>query len=170
MKVSAQLRKADPPGLAAERKRCRELMVQHPLFAWLQGEVISFLSSQAAVVRYREGEVIFKKGSRSEGVYLVADGEVLFISGNEHNPDEQHASTCERGDIFGELSLIDPGVRRSWARANLDSTLYVLRLGLFEKLARRQPEQFAVLVTNLARWQARLLRELNARRAAVKSS
>lgn len=159
-------RKADPPSLATERQRCRELMVQHPLFAWLKGEMITFLASQAAVARYGEGQVIYRKGSKSDGISLVAEGEVLFVSGHESNPDEQNASTCEAGEIFGEMSLIQPRVRHAQARANLDTTLYVLRLGLLEKFAARHPDQFAVLVTNLARWQARLLRQLNARKSA----
>jgi CRP-like cAMP-binding protein len=149
--------------LAADRKRCRDLLAQHPLFAWLKGELITTLAEQAAVARYREGQSIFKRGSKSEGIYIVAEGEVLFISGHEDNPNEQNASTCEAGGIFGELSLIAPRRRRADARAGLDTTLFVLRLGVLEKFASRHPDQFAVLVTNLARDLARRLREQNTR-------
>ena len=159
-----------PSSLAAERARCRDLMAQHPLFAWLKGDLISYLASQAAVARYAEGDIIFEKGSKSEGIFLVAEGEVLFISGHDTNPDEQNASTCEAGGVFGEMSLIQPRRRTSQARAGLDTTLYILRLGLLEKFATRHPDQFAVLITNLARDLARRLREHNARRAAVARS
>jgi|GEM_PF-857145 len=158
------------PTLAEERQRCRALMAQHPLFAWLKSELVTYLASQAAVARYAEGEVIFKKGSKSEGICLVAEGEVLFISGHESNPDEQNASTCEAGEVFGELSLIQPRRRVSQARAGLDTTLYILRLGLLEKFAARHPDQFAVLASNLARDLARRLRELNTRRATAPSA
>ncbi|MDX6767122.1 MAG: Crp/Fnr family transcriptional regulator [Candidatus Methylacidiphilales bacterium] len=150
---------------AAERERCRELLVQLPLFAWLKAEQVQMLASQAASASYREGERIYARGSRSEGIYLVASGEVTFISGHENNPDEQDASTCVEGSFFGEMCLIEPRVRTADARASLPTKLFIIRIGVLEKLATRYPEQFAVLVTNLAREQARRLRQLNSKLA-----
>lgn len=152
------------PSLAEERQRCREILAAHPLFSWLNADLIQNLAAQAAVSRHAEGQWIYRRGTPSEGIGIVAEGEVLFISGHESNPEEQEASTCEAGEIFGELSLIDPRPRRADARAQLDTTVYVLRIGLLEKFAARHPEQFAVLLTNLARHLARRLRALNARR------
>lgn len=152
----------NPSQIAAEREQCRELLVRLPLFAWLKPEHIHMLVSQAASATYREGERIFARGSRSEGIYLVASGEVVFISGHESNPNEQEASTCEAGDYFGELCLIEPRARNAEARAALETKLFIIRIGVLEKFASRDPEQFAVLVSNLARELARRLRALNA--------
>jgi hypothetical protein len=43
----------------------------------------------------------------------------------------------------------------------MDTKLFILRIGVLEKFAARDPEQFAVMVSNLARLLARRLRDLN---------
>jgi CRP-like cAMP-binding protein len=146
---------------AEERALCRELFVRLPLFAWLKSEHIQMLASQTACSTYREGQTIYARGTRSEGIYFVASGEVTFISGHDSNPDEQDASTCEAGGFFGELCLIEPRIRTAEARAAMDTKLFILRIGVLEKFAARNPEQFAVMVSNLARLLARRLRDLN---------
>lgn len=155
---------------AAERDQCRDLFVRLPLFAWLKAEHIQMLAAQAASANFREGQTIYARGSRSDGIYFVADGEVSFISGHPSNPDEQDASTCEAGGYFGELCLIEPRVRTAEARASLDTKVFILRLGVLEKFASRDPEQFAVMVSNLARILARRLRELNPKAPTSPSS
>lgn len=152
-----------PNQIAVEREQCREMLVRLPLFAWLKAEHIQMLAAQAAFAAYNEGEKIYSRGSRSEGLYLVASGEVKFVSGHATDPDEQDASTCEAGGYFGELCLIEPGIRRADAYASLDTKLFILRIGVLEKFAARSPDQFAVVVSNLARELARRLRVLNTR-------
>ena len=138
-----------------------EIFRRSGLFAWLPEEHIAGLAGQSELRHYREGESVFERGSSSDGVYIIAEGEITFISGHEENPEEQSASTLETGDCFGELSLIEPQVRQAQARAALPAQICFLSLNGLKGFSKQHPESHAILMTNLARQLAAKIRRLN---------
>jgi len=147
--------------MSHEHTTRNELFRHTGLFSWLPAEHTAELAAQAEPRCLQEGDVLFRRGSASDGVYVVAEGEITFVSGHADNPEEQSVSTLEKGAYFGELSLITPGLRQSEARAALPSTLYFLSLERLQDFSRRHPESHAILMTNLARQLAGKIRHLN---------
>jgi predicted acylesterase/phospholipase RssA/CRP-like cAMP-binding protein len=87
-------------------------------------------------IRYLSaGEVLYREGEAVDGAYFVLIGRLSAASSG-------HAATVElgRGDVVGELGLIDPEPRSATVRAVRDTTLAVLGTDAFETLARSSPE------------------------------
>ena len=137
------------------------------LFAWLDSSHVDSMAEQAEAHFYDEGETIFQAGSIGDGLHVIATGEVTFSSGPPDDYDKQQASTLEAGSFFGELSLLVRRARNSNARAALPTTVYHVPLSLLENLSRTQPDQYAIIMTNLAREMARKIRYLNRTKSAT---
>ena len=93
-----------------------------PLFAALDEDAAQALGSamtSRAVVR---GHVVFREGDTGDRLFVVIDGKVK-ISRASTDGRENLLAVLGPGEMFGELSLFDPGPRTATASAITDSTL-----------------------------------------------
>jgi CRP-like cAMP-binding protein len=123
---------------------------QSPLFASLDQEGAQALMESLTEQIVVKAEILFHEGEFGDHLFLILEGKVKL----------GHASTDGReslmavlgpGEMFGELSLFDPGLRAATATALTQAR--VLRLGntqLMPWLAGR-PEVAAALLQALAR-------------------
>jgi CRP-like cAMP-binding protein len=121
-----------------------------PLFASLDESAAAALTSSLTEQHVSKGEALFREGEPGDHLYVILEGKVKL----------GHASTDGResllavlgpGEMFGELSLFDPGLRASTATALTEARVF--RLGnaqLMPWLAGR-PEVAAALLQALAR-------------------
>lgn len=65
---------------------------------------------------FENGEIIFRKGDRSEAAYLITQGQVEIVQEREDGETETVA-VLERGEYFGEMGAIDEKPRSATARA-----------------------------------------------------
>jgi CRP-like cAMP-binding protein len=71
-------------------------------------------------VRFRKGETIFAEGDSSEHCYKIVSGKVeifVAIRGVLKRGRTETIAICGAGDIIGEMSVIDGGVRSASAIA-----------------------------------------------------
>ncbi len=70
------------------------------------------------------GEMVFEEGDAGDMAYLIISGEVEIFrkSGNQ----ERVLATLGRGEIIGEMSLIDNAPRMASARAMSDSQFSII--------------------------------------------
>jgi len=79
------------------------------------------------------GTVIFDENSASDELYIVVSGEVEILVdprmlGVEQGPGPTTIATIHAGQIFGEVALVDQGLRSAAARcAAHDTRLLVIR-------------------------------------------
>jgi len=123
---------------------------QSPLFASLDQEGAQALMESLTEQIVVKGEILFHEGEFGDHLFLILEGKVKL----------GHASTDGReslmavlgpGEMFGELSLFDPGLRAATATALTQARVF--RLGntqLMPWLAGR-PEVAAALLQALAR-------------------
>ena len=95
-----------------------------------------FLDSQLELVAdicqertLETGEVIFYEGSKSDELYVIVDGIVDILVNpalvsDKPNADQESVTiaTLRRGQSFGEVALVDQGVRSATARTAHDNT------------------------------------------------
>ncbi len=124
--------------------------MQSPLFASLDSEAASALRSSMTEQSTPRGTVIFSEGEIGDHMYVIVEGKVKL---GHASPDgrESLMAVLGPGEIFGELSLFDPGPRTATATALTDARILALgNTSLHPWLAGR-PEVAEALLAALAR-------------------
>jgi CRP/FNR family cyclic AMP-dependent transcriptional regulator len=127
-----------------------DAFMQSPLFAALDAEAAAALRATLRETPVPKGEVLFQEGEPGDRMYVIMDGKVK-LGQTSSDGRETLLGVLGPGEMFGELSLFDPGLRTSTATALTDAV--VLGMGhdqLGPWLAGR-PEVAASLLQALAR-------------------
>ena len=88
--------------------------------------------------RLAAGELLFAQGDPSDAAYFIVGGRLLVLVSTDEGPEER-IGELGRGDVVGELGLLDNAPRSATVRAVRDSTLATLRTETFEELVMRSP-------------------------------
>jgi len=94
-------------------------------------------------LRFTQGAMIFEQGADADAAYLIVEGDVEIYRGKGAR--QVGVATLGRGDILGEMSLIDGQPRTATARALGDVELLVIRPDDLTKRLERLAEQDTVL-------------------------
>lgn len=88
--------------------------------------------------RLAAGDVLFEQGDPPDAAYFIVAGRVMVSA---RNSDGVAATVAEvgRGEVVGELGLLDRAPRAATVRAVRDSTLAVFATDVFEELVTRSP-------------------------------
>jgi len=130
----AQLIRPEP------RSMNRTAFLKHiPLFADLSETELQLLAGELTRVQFKKGDAIFFEGDPGQTLYVVESGHVRIYL---HCEDGQETSVnvCTRGDIFGELAVIDGLPRSASAIALEDSVVLALSREQFRECTRRYPQ------------------------------
>ena len=85
-----------------------EVLKKAPLFAGLEDEAASALAAAMGTIKLNQGEVLFHEGDKEDRLYVVVSGKIkLGRSGSAGR--ENLLAILGPGQMFGELSLFDPG-------------------------------------------------------------
>lgn len=113
------------------------------LFSELSPEQLRLLAFGVESVRFRAGEEIYREGAAADCAYVVAAGTVVL-----YRAKGQEAVAVARpgpGAILGELALIAPTTRLTYAAAETDVELIRLGRTLFRRILEEYPEAAARL-------------------------
>jgi len=147
----------DPPRSLISRLREKqvlteriELLEQAPLFSVLHPNDLATLTSKFHLVRYGRADVIFREGEPAERLFLIDSGTVK-LSISSPSGHELLIGVLGRGQIFGELEVIDRGPRAMDARAMDTSRVYALDSDMFWTLLENRPALARRLLELMAR-------------------
>ena len=93
-----------------------------PLFAALEPAAQQELRAQMVEVRLPRGQSLFDEGDPGDRLYVVTEGKVK-LGRTAGDGRENLLAVMGPGEMFGELSLFDPGPRTATATAVTDTTL-----------------------------------------------
>jgi CRP/FNR family cyclic AMP-dependent transcriptional regulator len=96
----------------------------------------------------RPGEVIFRAGDRSDGMYLIRKGRVLVFL--DRPGGEFPLAIASAGGIVGEMALIDKKPRSASARALEQVELTHISNHDFARILQQIPKWFVSLLTSLS--------------------
>lgn len=121
-----------------------------PLFAALDEEASAALRSSMNEVRVARGQKLFDEGDPGDRLYVITEGKIKL---GRTSPDgrENLLAILGIGEMFGELSLFDPGPRTATATAVTDSALIGLGHHDLQPWLTGRPEVAAQLLGALAR-------------------
>ena len=99
-----------------------DVVLSAPLFAGIDPDAARALLASMSRVDLARGETLFHEGDPGNGLYVIGTGKVKL---GRRAPDgrENLLSILGPGEMFGELSLFDPGPRTATATAVADTRL-----------------------------------------------
>lgn len=116
-----------------------------PLFLALEERDLEQLARQMHERRFREGAEVTTEGATGAGFFVITEGNADVTVGGEHR------ATLGPGDHFGEIALIDDGVRSASIVAATDLLCYGLTPWEFRPFVEEHPEVAWALLQTLAR-------------------
>ena len=121
------------------------------LFSELNEEQLGMIANLVIVKNYNRDETVVLEGDDSvQALYLIATGSVqVYMTGIDGR--ETILSFLERGDFFGEMSLIDGEPRSASVRTVTDAKLLVIHRESFLSLLRKSPEIAMALMSELCK-------------------
>lgn len=126
----------------------------------LDDAALHFLGGLAHEAEYRAGEAIVREGEPGDRLFFVVHGRVTVSkSGDAGQP--VVLGEFGPGDFFGEMSLVESVVRSASVVAAEPTRVYSLKAIDFYRLYKLRPEQYAIVMLNIARDLSRRLRQLD---------
>jgi CRP-like cAMP-binding protein len=127
-----------------------DVLARAPLFAALDEEAAVALRSSMHEVVLPRGDVLFTEGDPGERLYVILDGKIK-LGATSGDGRETLLAILGPGEMFGELSLFDPGPRTATATALTDARLVGLGHDDLQPWLTGRPEVAGSLLRALAR-------------------
>jgi len=121
------------------------------LFSELSDEQLKLLANLVEVQNFNRDETVVLEGDDSvQALYLIASGSVqVYMTGVDGR--ETILSFLERGDFFGEMSLIDGEPRSASVRTVTDAQLLIIYREGFLSLIKQYPELAMSLLSEMSK-------------------
>jgi len=99
---------------------------------------------------YKKGDVVFREGNTGSHMYVIVSGEIQVS--RLVNGEETHLTSIGKGEIFGEMALIENLPRSATATATQDDThLLEIDHALFVYLVAQQPVFALVIIKAMSK-------------------
>ena len=125
-----------------------DLLRSVPIFAELSDRDLERLAQTFKERKFSAGDTIASEGSGGVGFFVIGDGTVSYSVKGEH------VGNGGKGQYFGEIALIDDGLRSASVTAVTDGTAYGLTSWEFRPLV----EENASIAWQLLQVMAKRLR------------
>jgi CRP-like cAMP-binding protein len=132
------------------------ILKQADIFDELTDTQLELIGSICSERHYQAGDLIFEENTPGDELYIIASGEVGIevdpaLIGKDTNMGSQTIAVLRRGQSFGEVSLVDEGLRSAGARCSeQDTHLVVIPRGKLMLLCDTYPQLGYRLMRNLA--------------------
>jgi len=125
-------------------------LADHEFLGLLTPEERADLLSQARVKRFPGGRLLFQKGDPGDKLFIIASG---LVSIGVVTEEGKHLvfNVLGRGEVFGEIALLDGGLRTADATAMSDCELLVVERSDVIPFLERHPETTARVISMLCK-------------------
>lgn len=129
------------------------ILGQAPLFNLLEKDALRLVAFASETRTYREGDVLFRKGDRSDGGYVVSRGAVVLDVAEGGSP---AAFVAGPGSLIGQAALFARIERRATATACEPSAVIRVSPSLMRRVLEEFPDAAAAIHDAMAEELARL--------------
>ena len=138
------------------------------IFSGLNSAQIKSIHSVATTKEYEPGETIFAENSPSDEIYILMDGAVEIkidpniVSDTTEDVAPVTIAKLFPGQSFGEIALVDQGIRSATAKATLNGCrVLIIEREAFMQLLQGDLEMGYNVITNIAADLCFKIRNLN---------
>ncbi|HEY8652915.1 MAG TPA: Crp/Fnr family transcriptional regulator [Dermatophilaceae bacterium] len=127
-----------------------DIVRRSPLFAALDDEAAGALMESMTASHLERGDILFREGDRGDRLYVIGEGKIK-LGRTSVDGRENLLAVLGPGEMFGELSLFDPGARTATATAVAETQLIALGHDDLNAFLSGRPAVAATLLAALAR-------------------
>ena len=124
-----------------------------PLFFELFDEEVDSIIEDCEVLNLEAGDYIFKEGEEGNEIYLILTGAAAVKKG------DVTLVELRKGDLFGEMVLLDERTRTADITAETYTDVLVLSYEVIFGVYKKNPKVFSLLMLNLSRLLAKRLKD-----------
>ena len=121
-----------------------------PLFAALNDEAARALMESMTSSHLERSDILFREGEQGDRIYVIGEGKIK-LGRSSVDGRENLLAILGPGEMFGELSLFDPGPRTATATAIAETQLIALGHDDLDSFLLGRPAVAANLLAALAR-------------------
>ncbi|MBI4324882.1 MAG: cyclic nucleotide-binding domain-containing protein [Chloroflexi bacterium] len=136
------------------------LMQGVPIFAGLDSQGLDLLLQRVEEMTVAAGDLVLREGELGNRFFLIGSGSVRVCK-QSGQPEEVELARLGPRDFFGEMCILETLPRSATVQALAPSTLFSLPSTAFYHLYKARPEQYCILLLNIARDLSRRLRRLD---------
>lgn len=141
----------------------RELLKRSQVFAGLDDDQLARLHALAEPCEFEENEVVVEEDKQGADCYFVVGGRVDIIVRQPFGSASQKIAQIKRGEMFGELSLVDGFLRSATAKASDPVAALRFSNAKLEQLMDDDPRIGFTIMRNLANVLSSRIRNTNMR-------
>jgi CRP-like cAMP-binding protein len=127
-----------------------DVVKKAPLFAALDEDASATLMASMTQTRLERGDVLFTEGDQGDRLYVIREGKIK-LGRRSADGRENLVAILGPGEMFGELSLFDPGPRTMTATAVAETQLLGIGNDDLNGLLEGRPSVAKVLLAALAK-------------------
>jgi CRP/FNR family cyclic AMP-dependent transcriptional regulator len=131
-----------------------------PLLAGLTPSALLLLEQEGVLHSFAAQEPIVREGQEGHSFFILMEGDVEVVK-NCGAVNEVLLARLHRGTFFGEMCVVDPVPRAATVCTVTPVTAIEIKASTLYHLFRQMPDQYAIVILNLARDMARRLRTLD---------
>lgn len=134
----------------ADVKKLVKILRNVPLFAGLDDRQLRIIAGLLIKREFRPDETIITQGQGGQGLFIIAEGTAKVLRAQ---PDGEviQVNTLGPNDFFGELALLDDGVRTASVVATSELACFVLTRLDFQGILRTEPDMAISLLQEMAK-------------------
>lgn len=118
------------------------VLTRAPLFGLLEMDAIRLIAFAAETRGLKAGEVLFRKGDRADGAYVVVRGAIALDAREDGSP---AAFVAEPGSLIGQSALFLRGLRPATATAREVSGVMRISPTLVRRVLEEYPRAAGIL-------------------------
>jgi len=132
-----------------------------PLLAGTSLAAQTLLAEEGVVRDFPPAAWIVREGDEGHSFFILVEGDVDIVKG----ADSPHAATLlarlHPGTFFGEMCIVEPMTRAASVRTCSPVRAIEIKAATLHHLFQKMPDQYSIVLLNLARDLARRLRKLD---------
>ncbi|MBN2753913.1 MAG: cyclic nucleotide-binding domain-containing protein [Candidatus Goldbacteria bacterium] len=133
-----------------------EMLKEAALFKTLTDAELDIVAKKVFLKPYKKGSTLFVEGMPGEVLYVVVEGGIDIIKKTKEG--DKVIANLGKGEIVGEMSIIDSGARTASGKTGEDSKLIVVTKNSFSEILDSDPAIAAKILMALLRIINRRLR------------
>jgi CRP-like cAMP-binding protein len=138
------------------QKERLKILQNMPIFGGIREDILEFILKDAPIISVPRGEYFFRENDTGTSMYVLDKGKVLIMKSWKGH--DYVLAELQKGDCFGEMTLIDLGPRTASVIALEDCVAIKLTNVSILGIYRKDLEQFTMIQMNMAREVSRRLR------------